>query len=96
MKLRVSTVLNNTRSRIFEELKLTNSLREVSRPLLFFESADGSPIPLKWQIGENYRLKLKLFGLIPIGRHSICIKKFDTEEYVVERTMPLLLYFKAR
>lgn len=75
-KLCVSCVLPAAPERIWTLLSRVDSLRFVTSPLLRFVSLD-TVHPEVFVQGGVYRFALRLFGVIPLGRHQIHIKLLD-------------------
>jgi hypothetical protein len=73
MKAKIQTVINVPAEKMWNELQMVSSLRHVAAPLLGFSACNDRPLPERWAIGEAYHLRISLFGLIPLGRHTIVI-----------------------
>lgn len=56
---------------------------QVTSPLLKFKALGADQLPDKWEIGKEYRLKLLLFGIIPLGRHFIKIIEINPEKKII-------------
>jgi hypothetical protein len=60
------------------------SLRHVAWPVLTFESIERGALDDPWQVGRTYDLKLRLLGIIPLGRHCIRLVKIDKATNTIE------------
>jgi hypothetical protein len=74
----ISTVLNSSADRVWDEVQKTNLLKYVAYPLLKFEPLTPIEFPAVWQSGK-YLVKLKAFGCIPLGRQCIVISQPDSD-----------------
>ena len=83
MKARISTTINAQEKQMWKELQNISSLMYVASPLLKFEPLDDCQLPAKWHVGEEYHLNLSLFGIIPLGRHSIKITEINSEKKMI-------------
>ena len=75
MKARISTIFKTGEDSLWEERQKTSSLMHVASPILKFSPQGNQPIPDKWTLGRVYKLRLSLFGIFPLGKHSITIEK---------------------
>lgn len=49
--------------------------------MVTFQSVDGD-FPKQWEIGQTYRIKMRIFGFIPFGGiHYLFVDKIDDENY---------------
>lgn len=62
---------------MWEELQKTSSLMHVASPLLIFRSQDGKALSEKWQLEKPYALRIYAFNIIPLGGHTIVVKRID-------------------
>ena len=62
---------------MWDELQKTSSLMHVAAPILIFKPEKSAQLPLKWGIDKLYRLRIYAFGIIPLGKHRIVVKKID-------------------
>ena len=67
---------------LWNKLQSLTSLQYVSKPYATFSPVENEEAFL-WQQGESYSLKLKVFGLIPMGIHTIQILRFDKETLTI-------------
>jgi hypothetical protein len=63
----------------WREIQKVQSLMHVAAPILVFKPQHGTRMPEKWEVGETYALKLYAFHIIPLGKHSIDVKRIDPE-----------------
>lgn len=67
---------------LWNKLQSLNSLQYVSTPYASFSPVEKRETFL-WKEGESYSLKLKIFGLIPMGIHKIEILRIDKETLTI-------------
>ncbi len=72
--IEVTTHLKAPPARVRRELQTSRLLRYVNAGLLSFQSEHSSPLPEIWDEGV-YRVRLRLFGWLPIGHQQIGIEK---------------------
>ena len=77
MRVYVECVLPSPPEKVWHELQRPALLRELSRPLLHFVPADGAPFPERWLEGTTWRFNGYLFGLLPLGAHTIFVERID-------------------
>lgn len=87
MHLRLETTLPAPADWVWQQVQTCALLRRVTWPLLTFSPAGTTPLPPSWTVGICCELKLHLFGLLPLGQHTIRIvgihphqHRLDTEE----------------
>lgn len=61
---------------IWPKLSKLSTLQYIARPYATFRPVDRSD-DLKWQPGEVYRFRFRLFGALPLGIHTIRVMHFD-------------------
>jgi hypothetical protein len=70
MKAEITTLLDARPERVWEELQRPELLEYVAAPLVAFDPIEPKPFPERW--GEDeYRVAMKLFGVVPLGEQSI-------------------------
>ena len=79
MKLTVSTNLPCPPEWAWSELRKPSTLIHVGSPLLRFELVEPDEFPETWE-EATYRVKLKMFGVIPMGSHHVVITDTQTDE----------------
>ena len=78
MTVRVSTVFQCTEAEFWQKWTDPASWQYIVTP--FLSAAPVEPVPEgEWQIDRTYTFNLRLFTIIPIGRHSIRLLKIDRE-----------------
>jgi hypothetical protein len=77
MRVYVESVLPCPPEKVWDELQRPALLLEVIRPLFRFAPADGPQFPERWLEGATVRCKGYLFGIIPLGAHTIFIERID-------------------
>lgn len=60
---------------VWSKIQDVDTLREVCKPKASFIFCDDSP--LIWEEGRSFLFKLFLYGIIPIGKHTINVVKMD-------------------
>ena len=63
---------------IWDKLQHLSTLQFVAAPYVSFKPMDGQ-LDFQWQESSLFSLRFKLFGLIPMGVHTIRILRFDKE-----------------
>src|ERR1041384_6251076 len=93
MRVYVESVLSCPPEKAWEEVQRPALLREVTRPLMRFVSADPPQLPECWPQGATMRLKIYLFGIIPLGTHTIFLERIDSEAREIQsRESELLVH----
>jgi len=77
MRVRVETTFHTTPDRFWALLRYPASLLHVCRPVLHFRFREASLAKEPWKEQVPYRLKMSLFGLIPLGSHTISLDVLD-------------------
>jgi hypothetical protein len=67
---------------IWDKLQRLDTLQYVAYPFATFTLMDGND--LIWREGETSRFKLRLFGFIPFGTHTINVITFDRAAKLVQ------------
>ncbi|WP_145177959.1 hypothetical protein [Gimesia aquarii] len=55
----------------------------VASPILKFKPEQGHPVPEKWGRGTEYKLKVFLFGILPLGSHIIKLVELNKEKNLI-------------
>ena len=78
----ISTKMNTTPEILWKKITKPQTLQYVSAPILYFIPVGQNDTDLNsdWEINKEYNLKLLLFNLIPLGSHTIIIKKIDVKK----------------
>ena len=77
MRVYVESVLPCPAEKVWDVVQRPSLLIEVIRPLFRFASADVAQFPERWQEGATVRCKGYLFGIIPLGLHTIFFERVD-------------------
>lgn len=80
VKAKISTTIKTNENTMWMELQKIASLMHVASPILKFKPQKGSFVSEKWVLGSEYKFKLYLFGIIPIGDHFIKLAELNQEE----------------
>ena len=82
-KLTVHSVIPIEIDNAWENVKSPALLEFVAKGMIKFKSVNGD-FPKKWEVGETYGAKMRIFGFIPFGGvHYLSIKKIDDENYQI-------------
>ena len=65
---------------VFSRLKERKTLQYVAAPFATFSPLNGAE-NLTWKKNCEYGFRFKLFGLLPLGRHTIRVVEFDETSY---------------
>ena len=83
MKVDVSTVLNCSAAKAWNEVQKSSLHRYIIWPLARV-APSGPPIPQRWSEGLTIQCKLFVFGVIPIDMHTIHFEKIDQKNYEIQ------------
>jgi len=84
MIARISTYLPCSDEQLWEKIMDPKSLQFVAAPILQFIPAGKNELYREWKVDRNYELKLYLFGILPLGRHTIRLVNIDRSENKIE------------
>jgi SAM-dependent methyltransferase len=76
-RFRFESVLAAPADEVWGMVQRTELLREVAAPFLRFRPASSGRLPLTWPVGAPLRLRMYLFGLVPLGFHEIVVDRID-------------------
>jgi len=79
MQIKLETDLACSAARAWQEVNTTRLLRHVARPLLTFEPIDPPQWPAQWQ-DERYLVRLRLMGLLPLGKQWVVITRWVSQQ----------------
>jgi len=79
----VSTVLNCSAAKAWNEVQKSSLHRHVIRPLARLVPV-GAPLPERWSEGHTIQCKLFVFGVIPIGVRTLHFEKIDQKNYEIQ------------
>ena len=74
MRLTLETVIEAPAEQVWTHLQTPTLLRHVCHPLLAFQPIDPPHWPDQWA-ERDYAVSMKAFGLMPLGRQDIRIRK---------------------
>lgn len=77
MRVLVESTFPAPPDRVWQALRQTATLRHVAAPLIRFRPAEPGGLPAEWDEGSEARLRLYLFGIVPLGRHHIRVVAVD-------------------
>ena len=77
MTVRVQSVFDCPPEKVWAELQTSALLREIIWPLMRFRSLDTPDLPEFWTQGSTFHFCIYLFGVIPLGKHTIFIERLD-------------------
>ncbi len=72
----VSSIFPATPEQIWERIARVETLQYIAAPYAAFTPVDESNV-LLWQEGEAAQFRLYLFGFLPLGVHTIRVRRFD-------------------
>jgi hypothetical protein len=77
MTVRVSSYLPSDADNIWEKLQRIKTLQFIAAPFASFKVvSSGSMV---WKPGETSEFRLKIFGILPMGVHTISIVEFNKD-----------------
>ena len=82
MKVDVSTILNCSAAKAWNEVQKSSLLIHVIWPLARVVPV-GAPFPQRWSAGLTVQCKSFIFGLIPIGVRTLHVEKVDQENFEI-------------
>jgi len=78
MIVQKTSVFPAPRDVVFQKLQRLETLRAIASPYAAFEPVDSTADV--WTVGGKSSYRLRLFGFIPFGTHTIRIVRFDPEK----------------
>lgn len=75
----LSTRLDAPIARVWDELQTTRLLVHVAAPMVHFTPLEPAALPERWSEGR-YRVRMKVFGVLPSGTQVIAISKAESQE----------------
>jgi hypothetical protein len=79
----VSTVLDCSATKAWNEVQKSSLHRHVIWPLARFVPS-GAPFPERWSEGLTTQGNLIVFGVIPMGVHTVHIEKIDHRNHEIQ------------
>ncbi|PWN06602.1 hypothetical protein [Rhodohalobacter mucosus] len=83
MRVQITTHFSCTEEQLWKKIIRPASLQFVASPVLTFKPLSGKSLPDEWQVDVAYRLKLRLFGFIPMGEHTIRLTEIDKKSNTI-------------
>lgn len=78
----VSSVFPAAADQVWDRLTRVETLQYIAAPYATFAPVDQSK-ELVWRTGEEMQFRLYLFGIVPLGVHTIHVRRFDRQTYSV-------------
>jgi len=79
LRARITTYFNCTEEELWYNLIKPASLQFVASPILTFDLLNYKSRPEQWQINTPYRFRIRLFGIIPLGEHTIRLTQINSK-----------------
>jgi hypothetical protein len=79
MEMRLRYSLDLPIDKVWDKLKMVDTLHFVANPIVQFRPINPKVLPKEWDQGD-YETYLTLFGWIPFGRHHIVIEIPEFED----------------
>src|SRR5437868_14693136 len=76
MLANVSTILDCPATKAWSQVQTSALLRYVNWPMVRFVPCDG-PFPERWSEGTTIQWKVFVFGIIPMGVHTVLLERVD-------------------
>ena len=83
MTVDVSTILDCSAAKAWNEVQKTSLHRHVTWPLARIVST-GAPFPERWIEKATIQCRLFLSGIIPMGVHTLFFEKIDQKNYEIQ------------
>lgn len=80
MRIEISSVFHAGADRIWTMLCDVNTLRQIARPYAYFTQTSGTT---DFHEGGDYAFVMRVFGVLPLGVHSIHIDKWSRSDGVI-------------
>jgi ligand-binding SRPBCC domain-containing protein len=77
MRFRLESILVASAEEVWARVQRTELLREVAGPILVFRPDSPGSLPRYWPVGSPLRLRMYLFGILPLGTHEIIVERID-------------------
>ncbi len=79
MRVHVQSILDCPPEKVWDEVQTSAVFLKIIRPLAKVVPVDPPTFPPRWQEGATLRCKTYLFGLIPLGTHTLHLERIDPE-----------------
>ena len=83
----ISSVFETTVAEMFPLLQQLRTLQTIAAPYATFQPLDGRE-ELLWQPGQTFQFRLRLFGLVSFGVHTIEVVSFSPENILTHEGNP--------
>lgn len=80
----ITTYFDCSEGELWEKIKEPWSLQYVAAPILSFRPHNDVTLTGDWEVNKPYPLKLHLFSIIPLGKHTIKLVKLDKESKTIQ------------
>jgi hypothetical protein len=84
MVVDVSTVLDCSAEKAWSEVQKSSLHLRVIKPLARIVPLPGSPWPARWEQGRMVQCSLYIFGVVPIGVHTIFLERIDHDRREIQ------------
>lgn len=78
MRVYIESVLPCPAEKVWNEVQRPALWLEIVRPLVRAVPVDGEGFPERWLQGATMRCKCYVFGIIPLGTHSVYLERVDS------------------
>lgn len=65
---------------VWENVLSPAAMQRMSEPLVSLEPEDPAGFPQRWEDGETYEARVKLFGLVPVGTQTIAPRRVAEDD----------------
>ncbi|MDO4315854.1 MAG: hypothetical protein Q4C45_08745 [Oscillospiraceae bacterium] len=77
-----TSIFPASQEQVFQLLKELKTLQYIASPYASFLPIDGRGSPV-WEEGAVFRFRLRIFGVIPCGIHTIHVLRFSDDTYEI-------------
>lgn len=84
MIARISTTMNCTDAELWEKIMKPSTWKYISDPLLRVEPVDAEGLEKEWTTNKPYTFKIYLLRVIPLGKHTIQLKRIDKSKNLIK------------
>lgn len=84
MKLIMKVQISCSPEQLWRGLTSRETFLTVSAPLMKYQWAEGEAVPSYWSKGIVLNLKLRFFGALPLGKHTIRFEEVDAGRKVLQ------------
>jgi hypothetical protein len=84
MKVAICSTFDCSPDVVWERVQTSALLHEVIRPLLAIKPAAGTTMPERWQEGQSIACRMYLFGVLPLGSHTIRFDRIDPQNRQIQ------------